>query len=54
VTEDGRVFLIESNPNCDLTYGEDFARSAELAGLEYPELLEKIVRLGERWGGRAR
>lgn len=50
VTEDGRVFLIESNPNCDLTYGEDFAMSAEVAGLEYPSLLERIVGLGERWG----
>lgn len=54
VTDDGRVYLIESNPNCDLTYGEDFAKSAELVGLEYPQLLEKIVRLGERWGRRAR
>lgn len=46
---DGRVYLMESNPNCDLTYGEDFSRSAEAAGMGYPELLERIVRLGERW-----
>jgi len=51
---DGRVYLMESNPNCDLTFGEDFARSAEAAGIAYPALLERIVGLGERWGKRAR
>lgn len=54
LTEDGRVYLIESNPNCDLTYGEDFAKSAEIAGYEYPDLLAKIVSLGRRWAVRAR
>jgi len=49
LADDDRVYLIESNPNCDLTYGEDFAKSAELAGIEYPVLLERIVGLGERW-----
>lgn len=54
VADDGRVYLMESNPNCDLTYGEDFAKSAEMAGMQYPALIERIVRLGERWSKRAR
>lgn len=54
VTDAGKVYLMESNPNCDLTYGEDFAKSAELAGTEYPALIERIVRLGERWSKRGR
>ncbi|MFK7884889.1 MAG: ATP-grasp domain-containing protein [Phycisphaerales bacterium] len=54
VTDEGRVYLMESNPNCDLTFGEDFARSAEAAGIEYPALLERIVRLGERWAKTGR
>lgn len=54
VAPDGRVFLMESNPNCDLTFGEDFARSAEAGGQAYPALIERIVRLGERWGKRSR
>ena len=53
LTDDGQIYLIESNPNPDLTFGEDFAKSAELAGLEYPRLLERIISLGERWARRA-
>ncbi len=54
VSGDGKVYLMESNPNCDLTYGEDFARSAESAGVAYPALIERIVRLGERWSKHSR
>lgn len=54
LTDDGRVYLIESNPNCDLTYGEDFAKSAEIAGTEYPNLLDRVISLGERWSKRPR
>lgn len=54
LTDDAQIYLIESNPNPDLTYGEDFAKSAELAGIEYPRLLDRIISLGERWSKRAR
>lgn len=49
VTEDGRAYLIESNPNPDLSFGEDFAKSAEHDGLGYTDLLGRLVTLGERW-----
>jgi D-alanine-D-alanine ligase len=47
--EDGRVFVMEANPNPQLAYGEDFAESAERAGISYPELLQGILNLGLRW-----
>ena len=43
---DGAVYLIEANPNPQLSYGEDFAESAEHAGISYEQLLQRIVNLG--------
>jgi D-alanine-D-alanine ligase len=45
----GRPFVIEANPNPQLAYGEDFAESAERAGLSYEQLLERIIALGLHW-----
>ena len=47
--QDGRVFVLEANPNPNLAYGEDFAESAEHAGLPYERLLDRIITLGLRW-----
>jgi D-alanine-D-alanine ligase len=47
--EEGRPFVLEANPNPNLAYGEDFAESAEVSGLAYESLLERIVTLGLRW-----
>lgn len=46
---DGRVFVLEANANPNLAYGEDFAESAEVAGIGYEELLNKIIGLGLRY-----
>ena len=46
VTEDGRVYVLEANPNPNLSYGEDFAESAHVAGIEYGELIQRILALG--------
>ncbi len=46
---DGRAYLIEANPNPNLSYGEDFAESAERAGMDYDELLHKLINLGLRY-----
>lgn len=43
---DGSVYVLEANANPNLTYGEDFAESAEVAGLSYEQLLNRIVQLG--------
>jgi D-alanine-D-alanine ligase len=47
--EDGRVFVLEANPNPNLAYGEDFAESAEVSGISYERLLERLITLGLRW-----
>jgi len=47
---EGRFFLLEANPNPQLAYGEDFAESAEKAGLSYDRLLHRIICLGRRRG----
>jgi D-alanine-D-alanine ligase len=46
LTEDGRIYFLEANPNPDLARSEEFASSAEEAGLSYKELIQKIVALG--------
>ncbi len=46
LTESGKFFLLEANPNPDIAYGEDFAESAHAAGIEYEKLLHKILNLG--------
>ena len=50
--ESGKVYVIEANPNPQLGYGEDFAESAERAGVSYEQLLQRISRRGCS-GGRS-
>lgn len=49
LTPDGEVHVIEANPNPHIGAQEDFAKSAERAGLSYADLLWRIVNLGLRW-----
>ena len=49
MTPDGRLYVIEANPNPQLAQGEDFAQSAKLARVTYGELLERIMALGLQW-----
>lgn len=46
LTENGEVFVIESNANPNIEYGEDFAESAETIGIAYDQLLQRILNLG--------
>jgi D-alanine-D-alanine ligase len=46
---DGQLYLLEANPNPHIGTDEDFARSADRAGVSYPELVARILRLGMRW-----
>ena len=46
LSPEGRIFVLEANPNPNVSNGEDFAESAQKAGLSYEELLERIIRLG--------
>lgn len=49
LTDDERVYVLEANPNPNLSYGEDFAESGEAAGLDYEALLNRILSLGLRY-----
>jgi D-alanine-D-alanine ligase len=46
LAKDGQVYVLEANPNPDLQAGEDFALSAKSSGVEYPELLQRLLSLG--------
>ncbi|HTQ37295.1 MAG TPA: hypothetical protein VMH77_09700 [Steroidobacteraceae bacterium] len=43
---DGSLYALEANANPHLAREEDFARAAAAAGLPYPELLDRILKLG--------
>lgn len=43
LTEEGRIYVIEANPNPDLALDEDFAEGANAAGLDYPRLIQRIL-----------
>ena len=47
--DEGGIFVLEANPNPNLAYGEDFAESAEVSGVSYERLLDRILTLGLRW-----
>lgn len=45
----GELSVIEANPNPQLAHGEDFAESAQRAGVAYAKLIERIIGLGLQW-----
>ena len=46
LTADNNVYFIEANPNPTLAADEDFAQSALKAGLTYPQVIDRIIRVG--------
>lgn len=52
LSAEGELYVLEANPNPQLAYGEDFAESAEQGGLDYADLLQRILNLGLRRGAR--
>jgi D-alanine-D-alanine ligase len=49
MTASGKLYVIEANANPNISYGEDFAESAEISGINYEALLSRIVNLGLRY-----
>ncbi len=46
---DGRAYVLEANPNPNLSYGEDFAESAHTVGIDYEALMHRIITLGRNY-----
>ena len=46
LTEEGKLVVVEANPNPEIAQGEDIAEAAAKAGLPYNDLIERIVVLG--------
>ena len=46
MTNNGKFYLLEANPNPQIAINEDFADSAAHSGLKYAQLLQKIITLG--------
>jgi D-alanine-D-alanine ligase len=46
LTPANMIYFIEANPNPILAADEDFALSADKAGLPYPQLIDRIIRHG--------
>jgi D-alanine-D-alanine ligase len=49
MTTEGKIYVIEANPNAQLAQDEDFAQSAKKAGIPYGRLLERITAIGLQW-----
>jgi D-alanine-D-alanine ligase len=48
LTPEGRLTMLEANPNPELARGEDFAQAAARAGLAYPDLIDELLALALR------
>jgi D-alanine-D-alanine ligase len=46
LTPQGEFYLLEANPNPNISFGEDFTESAEHCGMHYDEVLQKLLTLG--------
>lgn len=49
LADDGKIYVLEANPNPQIARSEDFADSAEAAGTNYATLLQRILTTGLRW-----
>ena len=49
LTPEGRFYVLEANPNPQIARDEDFADSAEAAGVEYDALIQRVLSLGLKW-----
>jgi len=46
LTEEGKLVVVEANPNPEIAQGEDIAEAAAKVGLAYNDLIDRIVTLG--------
>jgi D-alanine-D-alanine ligase len=46
LTDDGKLVVVEANPNPEIASGEDLAEAAAKTGMPYNELIDRVVALG--------
>jgi D-alanine-D-alanine ligase len=46
--KDGQIYVLEANPNPAIASNEETAFAAERAGMQYPQLIQRILNLGLR------
>jgi len=46
LSKDGVIYVLEANPNAALADNEDMAFSAEKAGMNYPQFIQRLLNLG--------
>ena len=44
--QENMIYIIEANPNPALDKEDEFARSAMKSGMEYKDLIQRIITLG--------
>jgi len=49
LTQDDKIYVLEANANPDIAYGGEMSIAAELEGINYEALLQKIISLGMRY-----
>lgn len=54
LTKTGEIFVLEANANPDIGYGEEMSCATEAAGMDYEELLQRIINLGLRYRPESR
>jgi D-alanine-D-alanine ligase len=47
--DSGKVYVLEANPNPQLSWGEEYSEGAEGAGLSYEAMLQRILNAGLQW-----
>jgi D-alanine-D-alanine ligase len=51
LSPDGQLWFLEANPNPEIAMAEEFASAAKQAGIEYADLLQRLLNLGMRGAG---
>lgn len=51
LTADGTPYFLEANPNPEIAADEEFAQAAKHEGIEYPDLINRLLSLGIRRAG---
>lgn len=46
LTSEGKVYVLDANPNAAISYSDDAAFSAERAGLSYEKFIQRLLNLG--------